>query len=351
MELIAKSLKGNRRAIGKLISIVENNVTRSSEIIKLIHPHTGHAHIIGITGAPGSGKSTLVGQLAREYRRRGKTVGIVAVDPTSPFTGGALLGDRVRMQDLSTDRGVFIRSLASRGALGGLSQATDDVIKILDATGKDVILVETVGAGQSEIEIMNIAYTVVIVTGPGQGDEIQTLKAGILEIGHIFVANKADLQGIEELISNLRDMLRYVSGDWKPPIVKTIALDGTGVGDLLEALERHRNYLKTSDLLSKRQREKSISELERLVLTRLRDQIFNDPTNKEELEKLIDQISIRELDPYSVAKRVISTYLKTNLHTLPKTIPKGDKDVDEGGNRQNPARKGGLGAGSLKKDP
>lgn len=318
MELIAKSLKGNRRAIGKLISIVENNVSRSSEIIKLIHPHTGNAHIVGITGAPGSGKSTLVGQLAREYRRQGKTVGIVAVDPTSPFTGGALLGDRVRMQDLSTDRGVFIRSLASRGALGGLSRATDDVIKILDATGKDVILVETVGAGQSEIEIMNIAYTVVIVTGPGQGDEIQTLKAGILEIGHIFVANKADLQGIDELMSNLRDMLRYASGDWKPPIVKTIALDGTGVGDLLKALEQHKYYLKTSDLLSKRQREKSEVELERLVLTRLRDQIFNDPTNKEELEKLIDQILNRELDPYSVAKRVISTYLKTNLRNLQK---------------------------------
>lgn len=318
IDLVTKSLKGNRRAIGKLITLVENNAARSSEIMKLIHPHTGHAHIVGITGAPGSGKSTLVGQLAHEYRRQDKTVGIVAVDPTSPFTGGALLGDRVRMQDLSTDRGVFIRSLASRGALGGLSRATDDVIKILDAAGKDVILVETVGAGQSEIEIMNIAYTVVIVTGPGQGDEIQTLKAGILEIGHIFVANKADLQGIEELMSNLQEMLRYASGDWKPPIVKTIALDGTGVGDLLEALEQHRYYLKTSNLLSKRQREKSEAELERLVLVRLRDQIFNDPTNKEELEKLIDQILNRELDPYSVAKRVISTYLKTNLRDLQK---------------------------------
>ncbi|MFQ5819737.1 MAG: methylmalonyl Co-A mutase-associated GTPase MeaB [Candidatus Heimdallarchaeota archaeon] len=316
IDLVTKSLKGNRRAIGKLITLVENNAARSSEIMKLIHPHTGHAHIVGITGAPGSGKSTLVGQLAHEYRRQDKTIGIVAVDPTSPFTGGALLGDRVRMQDLSTDRGVFIRSLASRGALGGLSRATDNVIKILDAVGKDVILVETVGAGQSEIEIMNIAYTVVIVTGPGQGDEIQTLKAGILEIGHIFVANKADLQGIEELVSNLQEMLRYAGGDWKPPIVKTIALDGTGVGDLLEAIERHSSYLKTSDLLSKRQREKSETELERLVLARLKDQIFNDPTNKDELEKLIDQITNRELDPYSVAKRVISTYRKTTLRTV-----------------------------------
>ncbi|NIO20493.1 MAG: methylmalonyl Co-A mutase-associated GTPase MeaB, partial [Candidatus Aenigmarchaeota archaeon] len=168
---------------------------------------------------------------------------------------------------------------------------------------------------QSEIEIMNIAYTVVIVAGPGQGDEIQTLKAGILEIGHIFVANKADLQGIEELVSNLREMLRYAGGDWKPPIVKTIALDGTGVGDLLDAIERHSSYLKTSDLLSKRQREKSETELERLVLARLKDQIFNDPTNKDELEKLIEKITNRELDPYSVAKRVISSYRKTNLRT------------------------------------
>ena len=187
-EYLNKLLKGNRRAMGRLITLVENRTDYCYEIMRVLHPHTGHAQIIGITGAPGSGKSTLVGRLAQAYRNQEKTIGIIAVDPTSPFTGGAILGDRVRMQELSTDRDVFIRSLASRGALGGLSRATDDVVKILDASGKDIILVETVGAGQSEVDVMNIAQTVVIVTSPGLGDEIQALKAGILEIGHIFVA-------------------------------------------------------------------------------------------------------------------------------------------------------------------
>ena len=189
-ELTDNALKGNLRALGRVISLVENHADYCSQIMKVLYPHTGQAHIIGITGAPGSGKSTIVGQLAREYRRQNKTVGIVAVDPTSPFTGGAILGDRIRMQSLSTDRGVFIRSLAARGALGGLSRATDDVVNVLDAVGKDIILVETVGAGQSEVDIMNITQTVIIVTSPGLGDEIQALKAGILEIGDIFIANK-----------------------------------------------------------------------------------------------------------------------------------------------------------------
>jgi len=302
---------------------VENHVAYSSEIMKMLYPHTGHAHIVGITGATGSGKSTLVARVAQEYRRRGKTVGIVAVDPTSPFTGGALLGDRVRMQDLSTDRGVFIRSLASRGALGGLSRATDDVIKILDASGKDVILVETIGAGQSEIDVMNIAHTVVIVTCPGQGDEIQTLKAGILEIGHIFVANKADFQGIEAHMNNLREMLSHASGDWKPPIVKTMARDGTGVRDLLDAIERHQSYLSASDLLNKRQKEKCEAELERLVLSQLRDLIFNNPANQEELAKLIKHIINREMDPYSAAKKVVSSYLETAASLSQENNPSG----------------------------
>jgi len=307
-----KTLKGNRRAIGRLITLVENRTDYCYEIIKVLHPHTGRAHIIGITGAPGSGKSTIVGQLAQEYRRQDKTVGIVAVDPTSPFTGGAILGDRVRMQELSTDRNVFIRSLASRGALGGLSRATDDVVKILDAAGKDVILVETIGAGQSEVDVMNIAQTVVIVTSPGLGDEIQALKAGILEIGDIFVANKADLHGIETHINHLRDMLSFAREDWKPPIVKTKAIDGTGIDELIDAVKQHRSYLNTSDLLVKQRIEKSKAELEHLVLSQLKAQIFNDPAKQEELKKLIELIANRKLDSYTAAKKMISAYHETS---------------------------------------
>jgi LAO/AO transport system kinase len=309
-ELLNKLLKGNRRAIGRLITLVENRTDYCYEIMRVLHPHTGHAQIIGITGAPGSGKSTLVGQLARAYRNQEKTIGIIAVDPTSPFTGGAILGDRVRMQELSTDREVFIRSLASRGALGGLSRATDDVVKILDASGKDIILVETVGAGQSEVDVMNIAQTVVIVTSPGLGDEIQALKAGILEIGDIFVANKADLQGIETHINHLRDMLSFVRENWKPPIVKTKALDGTGIEELISAIEQHQTYLNTSDLLVKQRKKKSQAELEHLVLSQLRTQIFNDPTKQEELTTLVELIANRKLDPYTASKKVISAYLE-----------------------------------------
>jgi LAO/AO transport system kinase len=252
-----------RRAVARAMTQIEREGQDARTLLAQLYPHTGQAQIIGVTGAPGTGKSTLVNQLARAYRQRQRTVGIVAVDPTSPFSGGAILGDRVRMQALSGDNGVFIRSMATRGSLGGLAWTTREVVMVLDAAGYDVVFIETVGAGQSEVEVADTADTTLVVTVPGLGDDIQAVKAGIMEIADVFAVNKADHPNADHTVSHLRTMLNMdpYMGDWRPPIVKTVATTGDGVTSLLDALEDHYAYLVASSPRAQRERARVRSEL------------------------------------------------------------------------------------------
>src|SRR5437016_8069766 len=255
---------GEVRALARAISVIEDNAPEAGHLLKALFPFSGKARVIGLTGAPGSGKSTLVDQLAREYRKQGKTIGIIAVDPTSPYTGGAILGDRIRMQAHHADNGIYIRSMATRGFLGGLAPATADVATLLDAAGKDIVLIETVGVGQDEIDIVRLADVTVVILVPGMGDDIQTIKAGIMEIADIFVINKSDRDGAEYVEPEIRAMqtLAIRRDDWTPPIVKTVASDGTGVPELVKAIASYRQYLKGKDLLL---RKKVSNWRERLV--------------------------------------------------------------------------------------
>ena len=249
--IIEGVLRGERRSVARAISLIEDGLPEAEAILSAIEPHTGRAHVVGITGATGSGKSTLIHKLVMAYRRRGRKVGVVAIDPTSPFTGGAFLGDRVRMQDLTLDGGVFIRSMATRESLGGISDAAEGAVKVLDAAGFDVILVETVGAGQLDVGIASLVHTVLLVLAPGLGDEIQAIKAGIMEIADIFVVNKADLPNADQTVADLISVLKmedYGQGGWRPPIVRTVALTGEGVDELIEQIERHRTYMQEEGL-------------------------------------------------------------------------------------------------------
>src|SRR5438552_6106543 len=245
---------GDPRALSRAISTVENRAPEWSELLKALFPDTGLARIIGLTGAPGSGKSTLVDQLARHYRKDNRTIGIIAVDPTSPYTGGAILGDRIRMQDHFSDPGIYIRSMATRGALGGLARTTADVATVLDAAGRDVILIETVGVGQDEIDIVRLANITIVILVPGMGDDVQTIKAGIMEIADIFVINKSDHEGAERVEREIRALQSLDTRDdkWTPPIVKTVATNGSGVKELAHAMSQYEAYLKREDLVLKR---------------------------------------------------------------------------------------------------
>jgi LAO/AO transport system kinase len=308
MELTERLLTGDRRAIARLITIIENDGVEAREALAALYPHTGRAHIVGVTGAPGTGKSTLVNELAKVYRKKDHTVGIIAVDPTSPFSGGALLGDRIRMRDLSGDPGIFIRSMATRGSLGGLARATADAIKVLDAAGYQTIFVETVGAGQAEVDIAKAAHTTIVVEAPGLGDDIQAIKAGITEIADIFAVNKADREGADstamalEMTLNL-DHLSHLSSPepkWRPPICKTIALRSEGIEALAEAIEEHRFYLQESGEIERRERERIEGEL-RSIITQEMVRSFFERVDEAQLDSLIDGIMRRELDPYSAA--------------------------------------------------
>ncbi|NPV66399.1 MAG: methylmalonyl Co-A mutase-associated GTPase MeaB [Anaerolineae bacterium] len=320
--LVSELLAGNRRALARLLSAIEDETPQAQEALAALYSHTGRAALIGVTGAPGTGKSSLVSALARFYRARGQTVGIIAVDPTSPFSGGAILGDRIRMVDLAGDPGIFIRSMATRGSLGGLARATADAIRALDAAGFDIILIETVGAGQSEVDIAYEAQTTLVVEAPGLGDDIQAIKAGILEIADILVVNKSDRPDALNTVRILQTMLdlgaerpprRWHHGQllpavtpsdngqpdgWRPPIIQTIATDGTGVAELAAAIDRHRDHLQRSGQLADRER----TRLEAELASRLRDALLDrllqqiDPGG---LQSLIARLVRRELDPAS----------------------------------------------------
>lgn len=298
---------GNPRAIARAISAVERGGSDARAVITALFRFTGRAHIVGVTGAPGTGKSTLVNEIAKQYRRRGQRVGIVAVDPTSPFSGGALLGDRLRMQDLSGDAGVFIRSMATRGSLGGLAAATADAVKVLDAAGFEVVLVETVGAGQNEVDIARNAHTTLVVEAPGMGDDIQAIKAGIMEIADLLIVNKADHDEVSATVAALEMNLNLKpksENDWRPPVLKTIATTGEGVAEVVEWIGKHRAYLETHRLLEVRERARARAELEMVVQRELMARLLRG-VNDTKIESLVEQIVAREMDVYTAAEKLI----------------------------------------------
>ncbi len=324
-QLVQDLLTGNRRALARLLTLVENNQAEAE--LSELYAHTGKTWVIGVTGAPGTGKSTLVNELTKAYRADGKTVGIIAVDPTSPFSGGAILGDRIRMRDLSGDPGVFIRSMATRGNLGGLSRATRDSIRVLDAAGYDIVIVETVGAGQNEVDIVRAAHTTIVVEAPGLGDEVQAIKAGILEIADILIVNKADRQGVAHTLNALKMMLelghpvakvnhhgRALSVAaappatptrlWIPPILQTVAAESKGIPEVIAAIAAHRAYLDDTQSLTVLESEHLRVEL----LDRLRDSLMARLLRElppEAVEQLVRQIQARELDPQSAIKALL----------------------------------------------
>jgi len=310
--VVEKVISGDVRTVARLIRDIDDGIPEVRQALKELYSHTGRAFVIGITGAPGVGKSTLVDQMLTLLRGRNKTVGVLAVDPTSPFSGGAILGDRVRMQRHSMDEGVFIRSLATRGHFGGLSQSTRSAIDVLDAMGKDYIIVETVGVGQDEIDIVKSAHTTVIVVIPGMGDDIQAIKAGILEIGDIFVINKADREGADKTFADLRlmiemDQKRYEEGKWKPPILMAEAVFDKGIPEILEEIENHGNYLmkSTGSLNFRKEKTKVREELKEMVKSRLIQAVFYQLTESGEFERAVESIIEGKVDPYTASDNLV----------------------------------------------
>ena len=297
---------GDARVLAQAISTVENRGAGWSDLLKALFPHTGRARVIGMTGPPGAGKSTLVDQLAKHYRKKGQTVGIIAVDPTSPYTGGAILGDRIRMQDHYSDPGIFIRSMATRGSLGGLARATADAATVLDASGRDLIMIETVGVGQDEVDIVRLADVTIVILVPGMGDDVQTIKAGIMEIADIFVINKSDREGAERVEREIRALQSLVTRHdlWTPPIVKTVASDGMGTEELAEAIANYGAYLKKENLVLK----KNVENWQERLVEMLRDAMLEKARAQMDggsLERYAAEIAEHKRDPYSLVEEIV----------------------------------------------
>ena len=303
--LSERVLQGDARAVARAISLIEDESPQGADLVRRVFSRTGHAYLIGITGAPGAGKSTLVDRLIGELRRGGPTVGVVAVDPTSPFTGGAILGDRVRMQSHVADAGVFIRSMATRGNLGGLARATADAALVLDAAGKDIVLIETVGVGQDEVDIVRTADVSVVMLVPGTGDEVQALKAGIMEIADIFVVNKADRDGADRTVASVEALLSLKSyaGRWRPPILKTEANTGKGVPELVAAIEQFRAH--TLGSLGERRRARAEFRVQELLAHRFVQHVQARVLKAGEFQQILDRIASRETDPYTVVDEIL----------------------------------------------
>lgn len=312
MDIAKELLAGNRLALSRAITAIENEYPEANDIMKRIYPHTGNAYVLGITGPPGAGKSTLTDKIARAYRNEGKTVGIVAVDPTSPFTGGAILGDRIRMNGLTLDEGVFIRSMGTRGSLGGLSHKTADAVKAMDAFGKDIIIVETVGVGQSEVDIVKAADTTMVILIPGMGDDIQAIKAGILEIGDLFAINKSDLDGADKLVREINMMLDLDSlmTDWRPPIQKVVASQNEGIGALLALIAKHRAHIEENGELAQRRTKRTRDEMLDILSANIGTYIKHRIVDTGRLDDYVEQIKRRETDPYTVVSDLLQEMLR-----------------------------------------
>ena len=314
---VGKILSGDVRTAARLIRDIDDGVFTSREVLKALYPHTGKAYVVGISGFPGVGKSTLVDQMIQAYRARGKTLGVLAVDPTSPFSGGAILGDRVRMQRHGTDPEVFIRSLATRGHFGGLTRSTHNVIDVLDAMGKEIILVETVGVGQDEVDIVTTAHTTIIVLIPGMGDDIQAIKAGILEVADIFVINKADQEGLEKTIKELQAMLDMnahggTQRHWRPPIVATEAVRNRGVEELISHIDAHKAFLFGQERkhLKRQMRKRALRELTDTIKENVVTEIMQDLEASEIFEEMLDDIAEKRTDPFTLCEQIMAERMK-----------------------------------------
>jgi LAO/AO transport system kinase len=301
---------GNLRALARAITTVENRAPEAQELLKAVFPGSGRARIIGLTGAPGAGKSTLVDALAREYRKREKTVGIIAVDPSSPYTGGAILGDRIRMQSHYGDPGIFIRSMATRGSLGGLARTTADVATVLDSSGRDVVMIETVGVGQDEVDIVRLADVTLVILVPGMGDDVQSIKAGIMEIADIFVINKADREGADRVEREVRSMqsLAMRHGDWIPPIVRTIAQDGTGIPELANAINQYEEYLSNSVVGQQRRIENWRTRLIEMLRDEIMERVRTTHMADEDAKRFAAEVAEHKRDPYTIVEEIVTDF-------------------------------------------
>lgn len=315
MDLVEKLLGGDKRTLARLITLIENNDSLAIDVLKEIYYYTGNAHVIGVTGPPGAGKSTLTDKLVKELRKKDKKIAIIAVDPTSPFTGGAILGDRIRMNDLTNDPDVFIRSMGSRGALGGLAKATLGVVKAFDAYGMDYIFVETVGVGQSEVDIVKAVDSTIMVMVPGLGDDIQAIKAGIMEIGDIFVVNKADLEGSNRTIIELEMMLdyRHESG-WRPPVLQAIARDKTGIGEICESVKEHMDYLIQTNKLKNIRKENIKREIIEIAKSNMVTHIFDNKHKDNQIDVMTEKVVQKKIDPYTASDEILKSFINKGEH-------------------------------------